>query len=57
MVFLLHVGRLSHTGAEFWNAMLFIAYDISKYRAGYMDILIQENLIGWRFKSEDSIFI
>lgn len=30
--------------------------DISKYRAGYMDILIQENLIGSRFKSEDSIY-
>lgn len=29
--------------------------DIGKYRAGYMDILIQENLIGSRFKSEDSI--
>lgn len=29
--------------------------DISKYRAGYMDILLQENLIGSRFKSEDSI--
>lgn len=32
-----------------------ILNDISKYRAGYMDILIQENLIGSRFKSEDSI--
>lgn len=30
--------------------------DISRYRAGYMDILIQENLIGSRFKSEDSIY-
>lgn len=30
--------------------------DISKYRAGYMDILIQENLIGSRFKSEDFIY-
>lgn len=30
--------------------------DISKYRAGYMDILIQENLIGSRFKSEDSVY-
>ena len=30
--------------------------DISKYRAGYMDILIQENLIGSRFKSDDSIY-
>lgn len=29
--------------------------DISKYRASYMDTLIQENLIGSRFKSEDSI--
>ena len=33
-----------------------ILEDISKYRAGYMDILIQENLIGSRFKSEDSIY-
>lgn len=32
-----------------------ILNDIGKYRAGYMDILIQENLIGSRFKSEDSI--
>ena len=30
-------------------------YDIAKYRSGYTDILIQENLIGSRFKSEDSI--
>jgi len=33
-----------------------ILYDISKYRESYMDILIQENLIGSRFKSEDSIY-
>ncbi len=33
-----------------------ILEDISKYRAGYMDILIQENLIGSRFKSDDSIY-
>ena len=32
-----------------------ILYDIAKYRSGYTDILIQENLIGSRFKSEDSI--
>lgn len=29
--------------------------DISKYRASYIDVLVQENLIGSRFKSEDSI--
>jgi len=29
--------------------------DIAKYRANYIDILVQENLIGSRFKSEDSI--
>lgn len=29
--------------------------DIAKYRAEYIDTLIQENLIGSRFKSEDSI--
>lgn len=29
--------------------------DIAKYRASYIDILVQENLIGSRFKSEDSI--
>ncbi len=29
--------------------------DIAKYRAGYIDTLVQENLIGSRFKSEDSI--
>ena len=29
--------------------------DISKYRAGYIDTLVQENLIGSRFKSDDSI--
>ena len=29
--------------------------DIGKYRAEYIDTLIQENLIGSRFKSEDSI--
>ena len=28
---------------------------IAKYRAGYIDTLVQENLIGSRFKSEDSI--
>ena len=33
-----------------------IMEDIGKYRAGYMDILIQENLIGSRFKSEDSLY-
>lgn len=29
--------------------------DISKYRSNYIDVLVQENLIGSRFKSEDSI--
>ena len=29
--------------------------DISKYRSSYIDVLVQENLIGSRFKSEDSI--
>ena len=29
--------------------------DIAKYRASYIDILVQENLIGSRFKSEESI--
>lgn len=29
--------------------------DIAKYRSGYIDVLIQENLIGSRFKSDDSI--
>ena len=29
--------------------------DIAKYRSSYIDVLIQENLIGSRFKSEDSI--
>lgn len=32
-----------------------ILEDIAKYRAGYVDILVQENLIGSRFKSDDSI--
>ena len=32
-----------------------ILEDIAKYRAGYVDILMQENLIGSRFKSDDSI--
>lgn len=29
--------------------------DITKYRSSYIDVLVQENLIGSRFKSEDSI--
>ena len=29
--------------------------DIEKYRASYIDTIFQENLIGSRFKSEDSI--
>lgn len=29
--------------------------DISRYRASYIDTLVQENLIGSRFKSDDSI--
>ena len=29
--------------------------DIEKYRANYIDTIFQENLIGSRFKSEDSI--
>lgn len=32
-----------------------ILEDIAKYRSSYIDILVQENLIGSRFKSEDSI--
>lgn len=32
-----------------------IMEDISRYRASYIDVLIQENLIGSRFKSDDSI--
>lgn len=33
-----------------------IIQDIGKYRANYVDTLIQENLIGSRFKSDDSIY-
>lgn len=33
-----------------------IIQDIGRYRASYVDILIQENLIGSRFKSDDSIY-
>lgn len=33
-----------------------IILDIEKYRAGYLETLTQENLIGTRFKSNDSIF-
>ena len=29
--------------------------DIARYRSSYIDVLVQENLIGSRFKSEDSI--
>ena len=32
-----------------------ILEDIARYRASYIDNLIQDNLIGSRFKSEDSI--
>ena len=32
-----------------------ILEDIAKYRASYIDTLVQENLIGSRFKSDDSI--
>ena len=32
-----------------------ILEDIGRYRTNYIDILIQENLIGSRFKSDDSI--
>lgn len=32
-----------------------ILNDIAKYRSTYIDVLVQENLIGSRFKSEDSI--
>lgn len=32
-----------------------ILQDIARYRASYIDILVQENLIGSRFKSDDSI--
>lgn len=33
-----------------------IIQDIGKYRANYIDTLLQENLIGSRFKSDDSIY-
>lgn len=33
-----------------------IIQDIGRYRANYVDILVQENLIGSRFKSDDSIY-
>ena len=32
-----------------------ILEDIERYRASYIDVLVQENLIGSRFKSDDSI--
>lgn len=32
-----------------------ILNDIGKYRSNYIDVLVQENLIGSRFKSDDSI--
>ena len=32
-----------------------ILADIARYRSSYIDVLIQENLIGSRFKSDDSI--
>ena len=32
-----------------------ILNDIARYRSSYIDVLIQENLIGSRFKSDDSI--
>ena len=32
-----------------------ILEDLAKYRASYIDTLVQENLIGSRFKSDDSI--
>lgn len=40
---------LSHTPLEE------ILEDIGRYRASYIDVLVQENLIGSRFKSDDSI--
>lgn len=33
-----------------------IIQDIGRYRASYVDVLIQENLVGSRFKSDDSIY-
>ncbi|MCI8939648.1 MAG: hypothetical protein HFH12_06580 [Dorea sp.] len=33
-----------------------IIQDIGRYRTNYIDILVQENLIGSRFKSDDSIY-
>lgn len=33
-----------------------IIQDIGKYRSSYIDTLLQENLIGSRFKSDDSIY-
>ena len=32
-----------------------ILEDIERYRSSYIDVLVQENLIGSRFKSDDSI--
>lgn len=40
---------LKHTPLEL------ILEDISRYRSSYIDVLVQENLIGSRFKSDDSI--
>ena len=37
------------------TSLQLILADIARYRAGYVDILVQENLIGSRFKSDDSI--
>lgn len=37
------------------TALDLILEDISRYRATYIDLLVQENLIGSRFKSDDSI--
>ncbi len=33
-----------------------IIQDVGRYRANYVDILVQENLVGSRFKSDDSIY-
>lgn len=37
------------------TSLSLILEDIARYRASYIDILVQENLIGSRFKSDDSI--
>ena len=44
-----------HAGTKPEADLETILDDVAKYRSGYIDVLVQENLIGSRFKSEDSI--